>query len=336
MIGDQTTPLRPLGPDLRDAGEISVIVATRNRPSQLDACLRSLLTQTRPAALIVVVDDAPGGDLTPAVVAALAPCGPLRYVEGPRRGLAAAHNRGLEVVDTPLVAFTDDDVVADPEWLERIADVFCADEEVGCVTGMIRPLELCTDAQVMLEGYAGFNKGPSGRVFDLRENRPDDPLYPFAAGRLGSGANMAFRHSALREMGGFDPALGAGTRARGGDDLSAFFEVIQEGHRLTYEPRAIVHHRHADDMVSLERQVYGYGVGLTAYLTRVLLGRPRLLPTVLRRIPAAIALVLDPRSDKNAGLPPNYPPALVRLERIGMLVGPFAYLASRWAQWRER
>jgi cellulose synthase/poly-beta-1,6-N-acetylglucosamine synthase-like glycosyltransferase len=269
-------------------------------------------------------------------VAAAAALGPLRYLEGARRGLAAAHNRGLEVVDTPLVAFTDDDVVADPQWLERIVDAFASDDQVGCVTGMIRPWELSTEVQVMLEGYAGFNKGTVRRVFDLTENRPDDPLYPFTAGRLGSGANMAFRRSALHEMGGFDPALGAGTRARGGDDLSAFFEVIQHGRRLVYEPQAIVHHRHADNMVALERSVYGYGVGLTAYLTKSLLGRPGLLATFARRLPKAIAHIRDPRSAKNAGLPTDYPRALVRLERIGMLAGPFAYLASRWAWWRAR
>jgi GT2 family glycosyltransferase len=336
MTGTLTTPAGSETSGRDQARAIAVIVATRNRPRDLDACLRSLLRQTHRAALIVVVDDAPGGDLTPAVVAGLAPRGPLRYVEGPRRGLAAAHNRGLEDVDTPLVAFTDDDTIADPYWLERIVDVFVADEQVGCVTGMIRPWELTTEVQVMLEGYAGFNKGTVRRVFDLGENRPDDPLYPFTAGRLGSGANMAFRRSTLQEMGGFDPALGAGTRARGGDDLSAFFEVIQHGRRLVYEPEAIIHHRHADNMVALERSVYGYGVGLTAYLTKSLLGRPDLLATFARRLPEAIAHIRDPRSAKNAGLPADYPRELVRLERIGMLAGPFAYLASRWAWWRAR
>ncbi len=147
---------------------------------------------------------------------------------------------------------------------------------------------------------------------------------------------MSFRRSTLREMGGFDTALGAGTRARAGDDLYAFFEVIINGHRLVYEPSAIVHHRHADNMVAFERQVYGYGVGLTAYLTKCLLDRPRLLRTVTRRLPAAIAYILDPRSGKNARLPPGYPAELTRVERLGMLVGPFAYLTSRWKTGRQR
>ena len=85
---------------------------------------------------------------------------------------------------------------------------------------------------------------------------------------------MAFSLEALQEMGGFDPALGAGTRARGGDDLAAFFDVLQHGYRLVYEPAAVVRHRHAREMAVLERQVHGYGVGLTAYLTSCLAAPP--------------------------------------------------------------
>lgn len=336
MMGCATEPPGvPGAPSRCEEPDIGVVVATRNRPGELGVCLRSLLEQTWRPAVIVVVDDAPGGDLTPAVVTQLATDGPLLYVEGPGCGLAAAHNHGLGFVRTPVVAFTDDDVVADMHWLESIAEMFAADRAVGCVTGMIRPLELSTDAQAILEAYANFNKGSVRRVFDLDEHRPDDPLYPFAAGRFGSGANMAFRRDVMSAMGGFDPALGAGTRARGGDDLAAFFEVIQRGYRLVYEPGAVVYHRHTDDMLSLQRQVYGYGVGLTAYLTTCLLHHPILLAEAVTRLPAAIAHVRDPQSPKNAGLPDDYPARLTRLERLGMLIGPLAYLASRWELWRE-
>lgn len=311
---------------------VSVVVATCKRPSELDGCLRSLLAQSYAPATVVVVDDAPGGDETPAVVARFAARGPVSYVEGQRRGLAAAHNRGLERVSTPLVAFTDDDVVADSRWLEQIVAAFASTDDVACVTGMIAPQELATPAQVLLEGYAGFNKGTTRRVYDLGANRPADPLFPFAAGKLGSGANMAFTRSALLEFGGFDPALGAGTRARGGDDLSAFFEVIQRGHCLVYEPAAIIRHHHGKDAGALKRQVYGYGMGLTAYLTKCLLDRPGLLPTVARRLPAAFRYGLGRSSPKNSRRPAGFPVGFVRLERLGMLVGPFAYLAS----WRRR
>jgi hypothetical protein len=79
----------------------------------------------------------------------------------------------------------------------------------------------------------------------------------------------------------------------------------------------------------LRRQTYGYGVGLTAYLTKCVIDRPQLLPVALRGLPAAVAHVLAPASEKNARLPAGFPRELVRAERAGMLAGPFAYIASR-------
>jgi GT2 family glycosyltransferase len=309
--------------------EVSVVVATRNRPRELADCLASLFEQSHPAEEVVVVDDAPGGDLTPSVVERFAARGPVRYVAGARSGLAAAHNRGLEEVRTPLVAFTDDDVVADGRWLEHVVAAFGSEPDVACVTGRIVAYELETPAQRLLDAYARFNKGDSRRVFDLNGNRPADPLFPFAAGRFGSGANMSFTRAVLEELGGFDPALGAGTRAKGGDDLSAFFEVLQRGHRLVYEPAALVRHRHVRDERGLAPLVYGYGVGLTAYLTKCVLDRPRLLPAAARRLRPAAAHALGSGSSPASRLPAGYPAALVRLERLGMLAGPFAYLRSR-------
>lgn len=306
---------------------ITVVVATCNRPTELAECLASLVGQTHGPESIVVVDDAPGGDLTPAVVARFAPRA--RYVAGARGGLADAHNRALAHVTTPLVAFTDDDVLADRRWLERIVDAFASGSDVACVTGLILPLELQTPAQVLLEGFAGYGKGGRRQAFDLHANRPADPLFPLTAGRMGSGANMAFSRRVLEESGGFDAALGAGTLARGGDDLCAFFEVVQRGHTLVYEPGAIVLHRHAEELPALKRQVYGYGVGLTAYLTRSLVKHPRLIPLMLWRLPAALRHVLAPDSPKNDQRPPGYPRTLVHLELLGMLRGPFAYAASR-------
>jgi GT2 family glycosyltransferase len=314
---------------------IGVVIATCDRPLELHACLESLLAQALPPECVVVVDDRPGGTATPLVLSTLGD-DRLVYVAGPGEGLAAAHNVGLEHIGTPIVAFTDDDVVADARWLEHVNSAFGLSPRVACVTGRIVPYELATPAQVLLECYAGFDKGRERRVFDKDVNRPADPLFPFTAGTLGSGANMAFRREFLLAAGGFDAALGTGTRARGGDDLSAFFEVIQRGGQLVYEPAAVVRHRHAREMEALDRQVFAYGVGLTAYLTRCIAEQPRLLPHMMRRLPAALAHVLRSDSAKNARLVASYPARLRRRERVGMLVGPFAYARSRRAAGRAR
>jgi hypothetical protein len=173
------------------------------------------------------------------------------------------------------------------------------------------------------------------RRFDPRALPVDDPLFPFAAGRFGSGANMSFRTDVLREIGGFDAALGAGSRARGGDDLAAFFDVIVSGHVIVYEPGAIVRHAHRPDFESLRRQSFGYGVGLGAYLAHVASRHPRHAFHGMFRMRHAAAHFLAPGSAKNVRRPADYPKQLQWRERVGVLLGPGSYVRSRFETRRD-
>ncbi len=310
---------------------VSVIVATRDRPEQLLRCLRSLDALDYPAFETIVVDNAPSSDATERLLTDEYPGSTrVRYVREQRPGLASAHNRGLQELSgqSRIVAFTDDDVICDPLWLCELVYGFEAAESVGCVTGMIYPSELETWPQALIEQFGGFNKGYRRLVFDLHSHRPNDPLFPYAPGRFGSGANMAFRVETLKRIGGFDPVLGAGTLALGGDDLAAFFSVVVGGETLVYEPAAVVHHAHHRDYAALHRQIRGYGVGLTAYLTRSLIHRPSLLLDVARRVPLGLRYALSPNSSKNQKKRSDYPIELTALERKGMLIGPVAYFHS--------
>jgi GT2 family glycosyltransferase len=277
-----------------------------------------------------VVDNAPTSDSTERLVrerfgdadAAVT------YVREPTPGLAVAHNRGVASAHGEILAFTDDDVVVDQDWLAAIAEGFASGDRVGCVTGLIVPGELETRAQAVLEARGGFAKGFARRYYDLR-HPSDDRLFPFSAGRLGSGANMAFSASLLRELGGFDPAIGAGTLARGGDDLLAFFRTITAGYGLVYQPDALVWHHHRRAEAALATQAFGYGTGLSAYLTSALVHEPGTLPALLRRVPRGVAHALARTRPVGQG-PTVWPRRLSTLERRGLLYGPFAYARSRW------
>ncbi|HEY9263186.1 MAG TPA: glycosyltransferase, partial [Mycobacterium sp.] len=282
---------------LANAPRISVVVATRERPHLLGICLDALLGMAYPDYEIVVVDNAPETADTARLVNSRYDSS-LRYVREDWKGLAAAHNRGLHEATGSIIAFVDDDVVVDEHWLTAIAEGFSAAGDVGCVTGLILPAELTTPAQLLLEQHGGFDKGFDLTVFDTGSNRPDDPLFPFTAGRLGSGANMAFDAAVLRGLGGFDTAIGTGTVARGGDDLAAFFRVVLD-HRLIYQPAAVVWHRHHREMAALQNQAYGYGVGLGAYLASVLLREPRTWAALLRRLPSGMSYAFSSASARN-------------------------------------
>ncbi|GGR39446.1 hypothetical protein GCM10010497_48360 [Streptomyces cinereoruber] len=316
----------------------SVVVATRERPGQLARALDSLLDQDHPDFEVVVVDNAPRTEDTRDLVVRKY-ADRVRYVREDVPGLAAAHNAGLAAVRSDVVAFTDDDVIADPHWLTALTEPFADDPGLGCVTGLILPARLATPAQVLLESHGGFAKGFAPRLYDPARPPADEPLFPFTAGSFGSGANMAFRTDALRRAGGFDPATGTGTAAKGGDDLYAFVAVLSAGFRLRYTSRALVWHHHRDTWQDLRNQAYGYGAGLTAYLTATLVRRPRLLPALLARLPRGLAharTMTAQRGEAGGGVPGEHgahhhpwPRSLSRLERRGMLYGPIGYAKAR-------
>ncbi|WP_432155483.1 glycosyltransferase [Streptomyces sp. bgisy153] len=318
----------------------TVVIATRERAGRLAHALDSMLAQDHPDFEIVVVDNAPVTDATRDVVERKY-AERVRYVREPVPGLAVAHNTGVAAARGEVIAFTDDDVVADPRWLTELTVPFAADPRLGCATGLILPARLRTPAQVLLESHGGFAKGFTPRTYDPARPPADEPLFPFTAGRFGSGANMAFRTGALRAVGGFDPATGAGTAARGGDDLYGFVRVLAQGHRLHYTPYALVWHHHRETWRDLETQAYGYGAGLTAYLTAILVNRPALLPAFVARLPRGLshARSLTAARDAGRGGAPGghddrghpWPRRLSRLQRRGMLHGPVGYLRARRA-----
>jgi O-antigen biosynthesis protein len=314
-----------------DLGLASVVVTTCDRPTELLRTLDSLLAQTHPSFELIVVDNRPSAGLVRDALAQRYHADPrVRYVAEPRVGLSAARNAGLAHARGDIVAFTDDDVTVDPHWLSSITHAFLRDDP-ACVTGLILPLELETRAQLWFEQFGGFGKGFERRSFDLGSNRPQHALFPYAAGCFGSGANTAFRTGVLRELGGFAVELGAGTPTHGGEDLDAYLNVIRARHRLVYEPRALLWHRHRRDLRGLARQIHRYGIGLSAVLTKRFLASPEECRQIIRRLPAGLAYAVDPRSAKNTGKGPGYPAWLTLLELAGMLRGPAAYALSRWS-----
>jgi len=303
-------------------------------------CLRSVLACDYEDFEVIVVENAPDRSGSARAIAESFPDEPaLRYLEEPHVGSAHTRNAGLAWATGEVVAFTDDDVVVDRGWLRAIADAFTP--EVGCVTGLIMPLSLDTEFQVMFERFAAFGKGFERREFSIADQPTEhNRLLPYAAGHLGSGANMAFRTEVAREIGGLDPFLGIGTPTCGGEDMDMLVAVLLRGYTLVYDPAALVFHAHPRSYAGIRRRAFTYGVGLTAMLCKHLFIGPR--RGLVARIPAGIAYVLDPRSRKNAPRGLGYPISYTMLELLGMAVGPFAYTASaaasvfRRATWRPR
>ena len=305
----------------------TVVVTTCNQPESLTRCISALLSSNYQPFEIVVVENRPGpGSRTREALRGYD--ARVRYVEEPIPGLSRARNAGLAAARGEVVAFTDDDVVVDPDWLPALVAAFDAAPGVDAVTGLILPLTLDSEAQLLLEQFAAFGKGFVPVTHRLAEGRAENPLFPYTAGELGSGANTAVRTGVLRALGGFDVALGAGTPAMGGEDLDLLIRLVLGGHAVRYEPRALLWHDHPATMERLTTQVRSYGVGLAAMAAKHLLsGDERAY--LLRQAPTVARYLLSPGSRKNEQKGPEFPRELVVRERLGMAEGPLALARSR-------
>lgn len=310
---------------------VTVAVCTRERPHELGRLLDSLTMQTRRDFHVLVVDNAPTSSATHDVVTAR--CGDfmgLDYVVEPRPGLSRARNRAVSIVTTDVIAWIDDDEIADSTWLEQISRGFVEHPDAAALSGSVVPAELETWAQWWFEQYGGHTKGRGFTEVAFRgdDMRGEDPLYPLPA--FGVGANMAFRTGALRAIGDFDVALGAGTQTHGGEDTLMFSLLLLRGQTVVYYPAAMTRHFHRPDMSALEKQMFGYGTGLTAFYLALLRHDWRLILPLLRLTPRAIAdMSGGRRSAATGGLPADFPTHLLTLKQRGLLYGPLAYLRAR-------
>ncbi len=320
---------------------VSVVVCTRNRPEQISTCLAGLAALTYGASTagspaggsleVIVVDNAAADDATERAFARSVGGDPrFRYVREPRPGLSCARNRGLAEARGEIIAYTDDDVLVDPAWIDGVVRGFERRPDVRCVTGLVAAAALDSASERYFDARVSWSTSCGPRLYDLTPAGSAGPLHPFTAGVFGTGANFAAHTATLRDLGGFDEALGAGTRTRGGEDLDIFVRVLLAGHALMYEPAALVWHSHRADVDELTAQMFGYGAGLTAYIAKYCL-ESTTRSRVLAGVPAGARHVarLGDRAKAGAG-PSDALPGRLRLrEFAGMAAGPALYWQAR-------
>ena len=310
---------------------VSHVVTTCNQPELTIRCLQSILASEDGRFEVVVVENRPERSSVRGALRTTFPgSSHIRIVEEPVAGLSRARNAGVGAARGDIIAFTDDDIVVDGRWAGALRRAFADRPDVTCVTGPILPASLETPAQLLMERFATLGKGFERRSYSIADppDPAEQPLFPFTAGYFGSGGNAALRRETIVAIGGFDPVLGAGTPARGGEDLDLFIRLLLAGYVLLYEPSAVVWHPHPETLQRLSREVFDYGVGLGSMLTRRVVAGPRRLEFVAR-IPRGVRYMASPGSRKNANKGSNYPRRLDRLERLGLLLGPAAYVSSR-------
>jgi GT2 family glycosyltransferase len=316
---------------MREGPLMTVAVCTRDRPEGLSGLLETLVIQEYQRMCILVIDNAPSDDRARQIARATASAHQIDidYVTEPRPGLSWARNRAIDASGGEVIAWVDDDERCDRWWAAEIARGYVEVPAASAVNGILCPGELATESQAMFENYIGIRRGRgfTRSVFSPATACQQSPLYPLPP--FGTGGNMSFRRDALKQIGGFDCALGAGTVVQGSEDTAALTALLLAGGTVVYQPTAIVYHTHHREYAALRRQLQGYGRGLTSFYTSMILRKPGCMANLLRLSGQAATDQFSSRGQRLSGLGDDFPRDLLRANRIGLLQGPFAYAISR-------
>jgi glycosyltransferase involved in cell wall biosynthesis len=229
--------------------KVSVIVCSYNGGKTLPACLESLDEVNYPDFEIVLVDDG-SKDNTQELVAAyeakrkkraaltgekLPPF--VNFVQK-NMGLSYARNEGARVSTGEILAYTDSDCMADPDWLYYMVGTLLSGDYVGVGGPNISPPAV----DWIQAAVAAAPGGPSHVLLSdvVAEHIP--------------GCNMAFHRAAFDSVGGFDVEY-----RKAGDDVDFCWRLQTNGGVIAFSPSAIVWHYRRFTLQAFRKQQEGYG-----------------------------------------------------------------------------
>jgi O-antigen biosynthesis protein len=224
----------PIPPQLPRYPRVSVVVCSYNAERTMEACLASLEKLNYPDYEVIVVNDG-STDRTLAISERFAYC---RIISQPNKGLSLARNVGAEHATGEIVAYTDSDCVADPDWL----------------TYLVAKME---SAQLMACGGPNFPPPENSLVPAAVAVSPGGPTHVLLSDDVAehiAGCNMAFRRDVLLHMGGFDPIYRAA-----GDDVDICWRLQDAGFTIGFSPAAVVWHFRRNTVKAYIGQQRGYG-----------------------------------------------------------------------------
>jgi glycosyltransferase involved in cell wall biosynthesis len=194
---------------------ISVVVPALNEEKYIGQCLSSLNAQTYPRDLyeIIVVDNG-STDRTSDIARGFG----VKVVYEPLRGVSRARHRGAQEARGKIIAGTDADTIAPPNWLREIATAFARDEDLGAVTGPI----LVHDGNSLDRWGARCVSNPATRLSHVVHRG------------VIIGNNFAVRTCDYWRVGGFDTSLFSAEDIDLGIRLSAVTRTIYSPDMVMY------------------------------------------------------------------------------------------------------
>jgi cellulose synthase/poly-beta-1,6-N-acetylglucosamine synthase-like glycosyltransferase len=215
--------------------DISVVVPARNAGRTIGGCLDSLVAQSEPLERyeVIVVDDGSTDDTCQVVQGY-----EVTLLDQPQKGPAAARNRGVAASSGEVVLFTDADCVPDGRWIEEMVRPF-EDPGISGVKGVYRTRQRGIVPRFVQCEY----EERYGKMARLKQI---DFIDTYSAG---------YRREVFLSVGGFDTAYPDASV----EDQELSFRLAERGHRMVFNPRAVVYHQHPETLRAYSKRKFNIG-----------------------------------------------------------------------------
>lgn len=217
----------------------AVVIPTYNRPARLSTCLAALAKLESQDFEVVVVDDGGEVDLADLIAPHAAF---VRLVRQKNAGPAKARNAGVRATEAEFIAFTDDDCVPEPGWLEGLRRRNQRDPE-ALIGGRVENL-------LPRDIYASTSQSLTDFLYDFYGAETGDT--PFFTTN-----NVGCSRQAFLSLGGFDETF----PLPAAEDRDLGLRWRASGRRLVYAQDAVVGHAHGMNLSGFWRQHSNYGKG---------------------------------------------------------------------------
>ena len=217
---------------------ITIVVITRNRDSQLKRIFISLLMQTSFPREILVVDNA-STDKTKAVALSFRNMLPIRYIYEPKIGIPYARNRALKEAKGEILAFIDDDCEATPTWVEEIVKAHKKYPKVAAIQGatISKPTKTITTFwQTVYNLWLKANTDKNGYLLVLDTK------------------NISFKLPILHRL-----HLRFDEQFQRGSDVDMAKQLLHKNQVIMYYPQASVYHWERNNIIAFLWQRYQVG-----------------------------------------------------------------------------
>lgn len=216
----------------------SVVVPVYNGAATIGDMLQALCSQARrPTDLELIVVDNGSTDTTRDVVNRFE----VTLLEEPKRGPAAARNRGLRHATGEVVVHLDADTLPTRDWLGALLEPF-RDESTVLAAGQCLSFPPRTPPERYLSRF---------QLYDAEKNI-NRAVLPFVASM-----NLAVRRSAAEAVGGWAEDMPTS------EDVDFCTRVLRQfPGPIAFAPRALLFHRNRDTDAGLQKQAWTYGEGV--------------------------------------------------------------------------